>query len=119
MAPERALSSVCAPRGGSVVCCQCHVALCSKIYFGKFISLCMIKVANSSLIKCFISGNIWKLQQDVINTGHISIYRVTEVNLSAFVYRLFHDDFSSLVGTNLLNHSPALYTLIVINLVGF
>ena len=53
---------------------------------------------------------------------HINIRReyteTTEVNLSAFVYRLFHEDFSSLVGANLLNHFPALYTLMLINLVG-
>ena len=26
--------------------------------------------------------------------------KITEVNLSAFVYRLFHEDFSPLVGTS-------------------
>ena len=45
---------------------------------------------------------------------YISIYctEITEINLSTFVYRLFHEDFSSLVGTNLLNHFPALYIYI-------
>ena len=41
-----------------------------------------------------------------------------DVTLSTFVYRLFHEDFSSLVGTNLHNHFLALYILILINLVG-
>ena len=36
---------------------------------------------------------------------YIFIYTgITEVNLSAFVYRLFHEDFSSLVGTS-IEHS--------------
>ena len=26
--------------------------------------------------------------------------KITEVNLSAFIYSLFHDDFSSILGTN-------------------
>ena len=32
---------------------------------------------------------------------HLRYTKITEVNLSAFVYRLFHDDFSSICGTNL------------------
>ena len=28
--------------------------------------------------------------------------KITEVNLSAFVYRLFHEDFSPIVGSNLI-----------------
>ena len=28
------------------------------------------------------------------------MHKDTEVNLSAFIYRVFHEDFSSIIGTN-------------------
>ena len=55
------------------------------------------------------------------NKGHIVYFvkyihakytEILEVNLFAFAYRLFHEDFSPLDGTLLLNLLPGLYTLI-------
>ena len=34
-------------------------------------------------------------------SSYAKFTKITEVNLSAFVYRLFHEDFSPIVGTNL------------------
>ena len=49
-----------------------------------------------------ISGNSWKI---IVTYGIINT-EITEVNLSAFVYRLFRENFSSLVGTKLsIEHS--------------
>ena len=37
------------------------------------------------------------------------MYKNYKVNLSEFVYRLFHEDFSPLVGTNLLKFTCFIY----------
>ena len=34
-------------------------------------------------------------------SGELYAQRLQEVNLSAFVYRLFHEDFSPIMGTNI------------------
>ena len=47
--------------------------------------------------------------------------KISEVNLSAFTYRLFHENFSSIVGINpVVNSQPStcLIDLIYSNLVG-
>ena len=35
------------------------------------------------------------------NTVSLNYTKITEVNLSVFVYRLLHEDFSPIIGTNL------------------
>ena len=52
-------------------------------------------MANSDL-RTFLKGN-----QKVLRTFLcLRITKITKVNLPVFVYRLFHEDFSSIIGTN-------------------
>ena len=44
------------------------------------------------------------------------ITKISEVNSFAFIYRLFHEDFSSIVGTNTVAYSQLSTCLIYINL---
>ena len=48
-----------------------------------------------------------------VQTIMIEIFftKITEVNLFAFAYRLFHEDFSPIYGANILNFLSSLYTL--------
>ena len=47
-----------------------------------------------------ISDHCDKITAGIANLGHQDRTKITEVNLSAFIYRLFHDDISSIVRTN-------------------
>ena len=56
-------------------------------------------------------GDICVFRIHQLKSSAVEIYtEITEINLSTFVYRVFCEDFSSLAGTNLLNHFPVLYT---------
>ena len=44
--------------------------------------------------------------------SHILTTEILEVNLFAFAYRLFNEDFSTIYGALLLNLFPDLYTII-------
>ena len=49
----------------------------------------------------------WRNIDVIVSTENL------KANLSAFIYGPFHGDFSPLIGTTLLNHVPAFYTLIL------
>ena len=51
---------------------------------------------------------------DFILNIYNSCTKIPEVNLSAFIYRLFHEDFSSIIGPNPVDYSqPSIYALYI------
>ena len=67
----------------------------TELYSNKFGVIPMKQVQN----KCKKSnvGNLHSWIYEIYNFRYYT--EIAEVNFSAFVYRLFHEDFSSLVGT--------------------
>ena len=79
-----------------------HILL---VYFNLLLSVSWYSTGNSEypIVYSFTQGKVGMWSYNRIR-DYKNYTKMSEVDLSAFIYRLFHEDFSSIVGTNTVLH---------------